>query len=77
MSSRAFAPRTLRARDFRRFGELGMESDCRRQGRTGGAQPALPGLQPGYNGLVIAWPELTKLALAERSKTKDTQQEMF
>ena len=30
-----------------------------------------------YNGLVIAWPELTKLALAERSKTKDTQQEMF
>ena len=24
------------------------------------------------NGLVIAWPELTKLALAERSKTKDT-----
>jgi putative DNA methylase len=30
-----------------------------------------------YNGLVIVWPELTKLALAERSKTKDTQQEMF
>ena len=30
-----------------------------------------------YNGLVIAWPELTKLALAERSKTKDSQQEMF
>ena len=30
-----------------------------------------------YNGLVIAWPELTKLALAERSKTKDTQREMF
>lgn len=30
-----------------------------------------------YNGLVIAWPELTKLALAERTKTKDTQQEMF
>jgi putative DNA methylase len=30
-----------------------------------------------YNGLVIAWPELTKLALAERSKAKDTQQEMF
>jgi putative DNA methylase len=30
-----------------------------------------------YNGLVIAWPELTKLALAERTKTKDTQHEMF
>ncbi len=30
-----------------------------------------------YNGLVIAWPELTKLALAERNKTTDTQQEMF
>jgi putative DNA methylase len=30
-----------------------------------------------YNGLVIAWPELTKLALAERSRTKDSQQEMF
>ena len=30
-----------------------------------------------YNGLVIAWPELTKLALAERSKAIDTQQEMF
>jgi putative DNA methylase len=30
-----------------------------------------------YNGLVIAWSELSKLALAERSKSKDTQQEMF
>ena len=30
-----------------------------------------------YNGLVIAWPELTKLALAERGKAKGTQQEMF
>ena len=30
-----------------------------------------------YNGLVIASPELTKLALAERSKPRDTQQEMF
>ena len=30
-----------------------------------------------YNGLVIAWLELTKLALAERSKPRDTQQEMF
>ncbi len=30
-----------------------------------------------YNGLVIAWPELTKLALAERGRTRDTQQEMF
>ena len=30
----------------------------------------------GYNGLVVAWPELTKLAVAERSKTKDSQQKM-
>ena len=30
-----------------------------------------------YNGLVLAWPELTKLALAERSKAKEEQQEMF
>jgi putative DNA methylase len=30
-----------------------------------------------YNGLVIAWPELTKLALAGRTKTKKTQQEMI
>jgi len=30
-----------------------------------------------YNGLVIAWPELTKLALAERSKTPERQSEMF
>ena len=30
-----------------------------------------------YNGLVIAWPELTKLARAERTKTMDTQQQMF
>lgn len=30
-----------------------------------------------YNGLVTAWSELSKLALAERGKTKDTQQEMF
>ena len=30
-----------------------------------------------YNGLVIAWPELTKLALAERSRARDNQQEMF
>ena len=30
-----------------------------------------------YNGLVIAWPELTKLALAERSKAPATQSEMF
>jgi len=30
-----------------------------------------------YNGLVIVWPELTKLALAERTRSRDTQQEMF
>lgn len=30
-----------------------------------------------YNSLVIAWPELTKLALAERSRTRETQTEMF
>ncbi len=30
-----------------------------------------------YNGLVIAWPELTKLALAERSKAPARQSEMF
>ena len=30
-----------------------------------------------YNGLVIAWPELTKLALAERTHAKEIQQEIF
>lgn len=30
-----------------------------------------------YNGLVIAWPELTKLAQAERSKATATQTRMF
>lgn len=30
-----------------------------------------------YNGLVIAWPELTKLAQAERSKSPATQNRMF
>jgi putative DNA methylase len=30
-----------------------------------------------YNGLVMAWPELTKLALAERTRSHETQQEMF
>jgi putative DNA methylase len=30
-----------------------------------------------YNGLVIAWPELTKLALAERSKAPEKQTKMF
>jgi putative DNA methylase len=30
-----------------------------------------------YNGLVIAWPELTKLALAERTKSPAVQSEMF
>jgi hypothetical protein len=30
-----------------------------------------------YNGLVIAWSELSKLALAQRSKSKEDQQEMF
>ena len=30
-----------------------------------------------YNGLVIAWPELSKLALAERNRPTQSQQEMF
>jgi putative DNA methylase len=30
-----------------------------------------------YNGLVIAWPELTKLALAEKTRQLSTQQELF
>ena len=30
-----------------------------------------------YNSLVIAWPELMKLAYAERVHTRDTQREMF
>jgi putative DNA methylase len=30
-----------------------------------------------YNGLVIVSPEMMKLALAERTKTEDTEQEMF
>jgi putative DNA methylase len=30
-----------------------------------------------YNGLVVAWPELTKLAIGERSKAPATQSEMF
>jgi putative DNA methylase len=30
-----------------------------------------------YNGLVIAWPELTKLAIGERSKAPAKQSEMF
>jgi putative DNA methylase len=30
-----------------------------------------------YNGLVIAWPELTKLARGATSRTQATQQEMF
>ncbi|HTU22450.1 MAG TPA: hypothetical protein VMG10_30700 [Gemmataceae bacterium] len=30
-----------------------------------------------YNGLVIAWPELTKLALSERTRQPATQQELF
>jgi len=30
-----------------------------------------------YNSLVLAWPELTKLALAQRTKAKEAQQEMF
>jgi hypothetical protein len=29
-----------------------------------------------YNGLVIAWPELTKLALAERTKARETQKDL-
>ncbi|HJT30909.1 MAG TPA: hypothetical protein VJ783_02500 [Pirellulales bacterium] len=30
-----------------------------------------------YNGLVIAWPELTKLAHARRQGSRETQEEMF
>ena len=30
-----------------------------------------------YNGLVIAWPELTKLAQGERTKVRETQQELM
>ncbi len=30
-----------------------------------------------YNSLVIAWHELSKLALAERTRTVQTQYEMF
>jgi putative DNA methylase len=30
-----------------------------------------------YNSLVIAWPELTKLALSNRSRQTETQQELF
>lgn len=30
-----------------------------------------------YNGLVLAWPELSKLALADRSRRVETQQQMF
>ncbi len=30
-----------------------------------------------YNGLVIAWPELSKLARAEATRTVQTQQELF
>jgi len=30
-----------------------------------------------YNGLVIAWPELTKLALAGRREVRERQEEVF
>lgn len=30
-----------------------------------------------YNSLVIAWPELSKLALAERTRSVQTQHELF
>jgi putative DNA methylase len=30
-----------------------------------------------YNGLVIAWPELTKLALSERTRQPAVQQQLF
>jgi adenine-specific DNA methylase len=30
-----------------------------------------------YNGLVIAWPELSKLAFGQRTRTAETQREMF
>jgi hypothetical protein len=31
---------------------------------------------PAYNGLVIAWSELTKLARAERLKARETQKDL-
>ena len=30
-----------------------------------------------YNGLVIAWPELSKLALSQRNRQPTIQQELF
>jgi len=30
-----------------------------------------------YNGLVIAWPELSKLALSSRNRQSSTQQDLF
>ena len=42
---------------------------CERKGWTEEAR--------AYNGLVVAWPELTKLALAGRPGPSSTQQEMF
>jgi putative DNA methylase len=30
-----------------------------------------------YNSLVIAWPELTKLAMSQRTQAKENQTEMF
>jgi putative DNA methylase len=30
-----------------------------------------------YNGLVIAWPELSKLALSSRNRQPSTQQDLF
>ena len=30
-----------------------------------------------YNSLVVAWPELTKLALTQRAQKKESQQDLF
>jgi hypothetical protein len=47
------------------------DTRCRRQ-RKKWADEAL-----AYNGLVLAWRELTKLAVAERGKTPAKQSEML
>ena len=44
-------------------------SDCERKGW---AEEAL-----SYNGLVIAWPELTRLAASRKPESAHTQEELF